>query len=767
MRRWVLLLGLLLCAIGPETTHRPAARATPAVAQPIAPARISRTYERHRLALAGASFREMLRRGPRYLERLSLDVERAEHHRAFLTRLGLSFEARATLRRLGFVVVPSPSRSRPSILGPGSGAGPADVYYRVFAADLPVFVSADSVLHAWHRSFDAIFATAEEALMMDSLHELLARAMAALDSRVASQRDALLYLAVARRLLVPVWQPPAALAREVGLLLTALEARLPVPVPWLGGVEIVDASQLKPRGHYTRSEELSRYFAAMMWLGRMELTLYDSRRRAVPAREEAAARALAGALVRGRALATLARIDRFYREIVGEANAIGPERLLGLCRAAGLSATCEGAAEAIAPIYAALDEPAYSGRFHLADRRTIALRLLPQRFAYDAWVLSRTTTPALAPPTGDGDDRSTGSPLDVAYALGSERALEHLVAAEQGLPHREELPRALASARRTLAEVPPTRLSDSVYNRWLEAQMSLARTELDERLPEEMRTAAWHDRKLEALLASWTELRHDTVLAVEQSQGGVGCQYPKGYVEPIPELYRRLARAAGRLERLVGKGARSLAAARRPLAEPKIFGPAPASLDELGSIPAFLAGFQETMERLARIAEGELAGRPMSREELAFLNRTVDRHAEGYAGIRFYDGWYPALFWKPGWGEPVTDFLAPRNHKGPPFRDWEAGISKPITADVHTDADRRTVLQVGVGHPSLLIVAIEDRAGGLALYGGPVSSFHMFERPVGGRLDDAEWRALLDGPSPPLPPFFARGYRSGRAAASR
>src|SRR5262249_4743474 len=28
-----------------------------------------------------------------------------------------------------------------------------DAYYRIFNADLPVFVSADSALHAWHRSY--------------------------------------------------------------------------------------------------------------------------------------------------------------------------------------------------------------------------------------------------------------------------------------------------------------------------------------------------------------------------------------------------------------------------------------------------------------------------------------------------------------------------------------------------------------------------------------------------------------------------------------
>ena len=35
----------------------------------------------------------------------------------------------------------------------------------------------------------------------------------------------------------------------------------------------LDFSQLKPRGHYTQSEELENYFKAMMWLGKTEIYL--------------------------------------------------------------------------------------------------------------------------------------------------------------------------------------------------------------------------------------------------------------------------------------------------------------------------------------------------------------------------------------------------------------------------------------------------------------------------------------------------------------
>ena len=38
---------------------------------------------------------------------------------------------------------------------------------------------------------------------------------------------------------------------------------------------IEDYSQYIPRGHYTRSEELKKYFKAMMWYGRLTFRLLD------------------------------------------------------------------------------------------------------------------------------------------------------------------------------------------------------------------------------------------------------------------------------------------------------------------------------------------------------------------------------------------------------------------------------------------------------------------------------------------------------------
>ena len=66
-----------------------------------------------------------------------------------------------------------------------------------------------------------------------------------------------------------------------------------------------------------------------------------------------------------------------------------------------------------------------------------------------------------------------------------------------------------------------------------------------------MRTRAWAMKPLNTQLASWTQLRHDTVLYVEPSySSGATCYSPAGFVEPVPAFWGKgaaMARAADRL----------------------------------------------------------------------------------------------------------------------------------------------------------------------------------------------------------------------------
>jgi hypothetical protein len=158
------------------------------------------------------------------------------------------------------------------------------------------------------------------------------------------------------------------------------------------------------------------------------------------------------------------------------------------------------------------------------------------------------------------------------------------------------------------------------------------------------------------------------------------------------------------------------------------------------------------MDRLAALAGKELAGEPMSAEDLAFLNQTADLHGTAYYGERMFDGWYPQLFWTRFW-EPAD----PDDPEPDGFGEHPSGISEPLVADVHTDAENGLALEVATGHPGLMIVAV-DSGGDLALFGGPVSSYYAFTVPVAERMTDDAWQDEVEAGTAPPRPAFAQEY---------
>ncbi|MDD5306678.1 MAG: DUF3160 domain-containing protein [Deltaproteobacteria bacterium] len=698
--------------------------------------RVTAAFEERYAEREGLTYAELLEaHRPPYIESLGFDPVAAAFRQKFIEAFGLSNEAIGVLDDLGFVVVPVAPRD-PTPTNPlPTGAGPSEIYHRVWTADLPVFVSADSILHAWHRTFDNLLVVAEERVAIPALRELVVRVLGELDPREPADRDAMLLVSVGRKLLEPSWAPPGEVADEVatwvGLAEGLAEGAGIVCVPFLGGQLKMDFSQFIPRGHYTRSEALKRYFKAMLWFGRTDLVLDASG--SVPVtdcddpnpREEAAARALVRALRDGCAGEIYRRMDRIYGTFVGRTNALTPTALLAACAAVGRPG-CVGEPDDFAAMYDALPRAAYSSRVFGGDTPPLTLRFFPQRFAYDAWVTARSTTPRLQPAWIGG--RAMAMPEDVAFVLGSDRAAEYF-AKDMEDPLRENLPATLAALRDVMEEIAPSELEGSIYNHWLDGLAALSRPGLSWDLPEVMRTAPWHDRKLEAVLASWAELRHDTILIVEQSTGGIdGCVYPDGYVEPVPGLWKALGEAAVTMSRLF-----------KDLAIPSVS-------------PALFGHWVWVLDHLAQITERELAGQPLTDDQALFLNDLVSDASEwgcGASGARVFDGWYPNLFWQEFW---------PLSAKGDLGIDSISGMAEPLVIDVHTDAENEAALEVATSNPALMVVAIE-RSGDVTLYGGPVSSYFTFRKPIGERMTDEQWAEQVEQDALPASPPFTAAYR--------
>ncbi len=265
---------------------------------------------------------------------------------------------------------------------------------------------------------------------------------------------------------------------------------------------------------------------------------------------------------------------------------------------------------------------------------------------------------------------------------------------------------------------------------WLVTLRELSAPTTDPKYPEAMRTRAWGMKTLNTQLASWTQLRHDTILYAKQSYGATTCYYPAGFVEPRAEFWGRFERMAILAASLIEKT------------------PFPESVQNIQQKQAkFFRNFAQQLAILKGIAVKELAQQPLTEAETQFLRRIVEITERG-SGDPTFSGWYPGLFYK----EPKDS------------AEWDA-----IVADVHTDVpepqvgDPGSVLHEGIGNVDLLMIAV-DNGSDKMVYAGPVLSHYEFEMPEVSRKSDAEWQQdILDGNLPPRPDWTNSYLVSGES----
>ncbi|MFV9503278.1 MAG: DUF3160 domain-containing protein [Oscillochloridaceae bacterium umkhey_bin13] len=625
----------------------------------------------------------------------------------------LSPEQRQRLAANGFVV------------SPGTTKEFYELYERARYDNLPIFVTSDSLLHVYHLLFDKTLRRAETqsflpmlaAINAALLRESVAQyeALAGTTWAEAARRNAA-YFAVALKLLDPDWRIPEGLRdlAEPDLAQIATHAGFGPSAIFPAYPQGEDWSQYVPRGHYTKSAALEQYFRAMMWHGRMTFRVSD------PVETQQAALltlAYQQAQVAGLPAAQLwAGIYEPTVFFVGRSDDLTPpEYQTALAEAYGpinapRDLTDPAKFAAFVQAIEQLRPPAILGMvisegMDLAD--TKGLRFMGQRFVPDAFVFQRLISPAVP--------RGLPSSLDFFAALGSEQALTHLEA--NGTTQLENYRANLAELQQIFRTYDETVWTQNLYWSWIHSLRPLL-DPVGPGYPAFMQSAAWRDKQLTTALASWTELKRDTILYAKQvyAERGYDSLEPpeperaRGYVEPVPELY---ARVVG-LTRMTIAG-----------------------LDERGLLDSAdrdaLAAMAHLAERLQRMAEQQLRGERLSDED--------------YELIRFYGAEIEALTF-------AADDEAVYQGRGG-FPAGGDDLQAAVVADIATDPNSGLVLENAVGRifPIYVVAPVDGR---LVLTVGGVFSHYEFSQPLGDRLTDDAWRAMLDADAaPPLAPWTA------------
>ena len=566
-------------------------------------------------------------------------------------------------------------------------------YTALFHAHQPVYVTADSLLYAWHQSYDKILEHVERQHLIPAVTAFVAelrRGLAASSAPAEARADLDVYLAVAASLLeekpvAPVAGGDPALIAE---LVKAAKGAIGDSLVAFGQRARFDFTMMKPRGHYEYSFELQRYFRAMTWLGRVEIRLATKSERETWSVDRRVVRgaALLGSLFTDTARASWKIVDDALTAFVGSQDSMS---LPAFATAAASLGDVDRASDA--SVVAAFEPLAVTKiRTQLVKKGQGAIAVIPfgQRFVPDAQVLSDLVYPVV-------DSRLMPSALDVGYAVLGNPVARDLLApeiAKYGVSYEAGL--ATAAAR--------TRPTASIYQLWIEALHGLSPD--GAALPAPLASKPWSKRMLNAQLASWAELRHDNLLYSPQSfTAELSCEYPAGYVDPYPAFYTAM-------EQLAHAGRAALDATTHD-----------------ARLVAFFDHMAQTMARLRVMAERERTNQPLDAGDLDFLNHMVSLNGRsgGCTTVIEPQGWYAELF----------------------FDRSDALFNLPVVADVHTQPTDEAgnpvglVLHVGTGKPAMMAVTIKHDAGAhTQTYRGIVSSYRELITKNFERLTDTEWR---------------------------
>ena len=425
----------------------------------------------------------------------------------------------------------------------------------------PNFITTDSVLHAFHILYDLALREAEHYSFWDLLGNLTNSLLEDSYEMYYTAPEGIWKDAALRNIAyftVPAYlmDNSAIIGSEVASIvnytLELVEGHAVITDNWFMEYE-EDFTQFVPRGHYTRSETLSKYFMAMMWYGRVQfrLTVNESGE-GIGAKHTPQAILISLMLqsaVTGLnpAMIGYAVWDAIYEPtafFVGSADDLNPSEYLVLIgEIYGPEVSWDELQNEILLqnfIAAAseLRDPLILGS-PLSDADdlnvTKGMRFMGQRFVPDSYILGQLVYKNVGT---TGDPRLMPKGLDVMAALGSERAWELLDDQKDYYRYVDQM----ETLRSGIANITDEEWTQNLYYLWLYSLLPLL-TSTPDGYPLFMSNQAWTDKQLYAALGSWTELRHDTILYVKQSYTYYRGVPPlvNGYVEPVPELYARLA----------------------------------------------------------------------------------------------------------------------------------------------------------------------------------------------------------------------------------
>ena len=335
--------------------------------------------------------------------------------------------------------------------------------------------------------------------------------------------------------------------------------------------------------------------------------------------------------------------------------------------------------------------------------------LMPQRYQPDAEVLLNTVDYENKP-----TQRATPKGLDFFAAMGVSAAERILMEEKQ---EWKGFKPALDNMKKRMQEID---WNETIATQWMNTLKVL--NDKGENLPYFMVTPEWDKKNMNAVLASWAELKHDAILYAKQpfgaECGGGGLPEPmvKGYVEPNINFWKKAIELLNNTENLLKE--------QNMLTQ---------------KVSEATGRLREEAQFLLNISEKEIAGTPLTDEE----NDQIECIGSTFENIslnlvrqpdQYLDGW--------------------SNVEG-------ADKKVALVADVYTananNNPNKSILFEAVGLADEIYVVVEID-GYLYLTRGAVLSYREFIQSIDEpRLTDEEWQEQLEkNPRKGVPEWMKR-----------
>lgn len=696
---------------------------------------------------------------------LPLTISEIERYETIDSVFKLSSKQQQLLSENGFVVIPY--QNNDDLI---------ESYETLLDHDVPLFVTTDTFLHLYHIQFNEILKGLEKRLFYNHILDLSFSLFTHSKNQYETftepiikeaAKDNMAFFAVALELLhIPTEEATGSetiptvnytipseiedvIANEISLI-NAHEGFNESPL----FTYKEDYSQYVPRGHYTDSELLRRYFKTLMWYGRMSFLLKGGE----PAcqscdflvTEQTANTQTIQSILIASALPNLTSGEQTLLDLwdelyaitsffVGTADDLTPQEYLAktnevfgssfkptvLSNTSQLIQLKGKLAQLRKPqIYGGTGEIVIAKPpgvpFTLEDlnetlEKTQGMRLMGQRFIPDSYMFQQLVFPAVDPYIGDGNpftmEFTDGGPtrafprgLDVMNVLGSAQAASILEA--EGDTDYTRYDSQIDKLQENFSSFNVTEWHRNLYFSWLYTLQPLLDS-YEEEYPYFMKTSAWEQKSLHTALSSWTELRHDTILYAKQSYTPIKFTsveppaFSDGFVEPAVELYQRLHA----LTNMTLQGLQSF--------------------DVLNTTEENrLNALVNVLDRMISLSVKQLEGIAFNEEDKQFLSSIDETLQNTVLGVS------------------------------------AKGKETTLVADVHTDTNTDQVLEEGLGYVDMIVVAVPDSDGNVVCAAGPTLSYYEFKQPMDDRLTDEDWKALLDSADIPDRPVWIDSFFS-------